>query len=58
MELPKILKSEDKGGVQVDLHVGKEGSAWGSGSDLASVPNSATIRRILDLLQWILGDFW
>jgi len=51
MELPKILKSEDKGGVQVDLRIGKEGSAWGSDSDLASIPNSATMRRILDLLQ-------
>jgi len=51
MELPKILKLEDKGGVQVDLRVGKEGLAWGSGSDLALVPNSAIMRRILDLLQ-------
>jgi len=51
MELPKILKSEDKGGVQVDLRVGKQGSPWGSGFDLASVPNSATMSRILDLLQ-------
>jgi len=49
MELPKIRKLEDKGGIQVDLRVGKEGSAWGSGLDLSSVPNSATMKRILDL---------
>jgi len=35
-----------RGEIQVDLRVGKEDSAWESGSDLASALNSATGKRI------------
>jgi len=46
LELLRIRKSEYKGGIQVDLRVGKEDSAWGSGYDLASALNSTTRKRI------------
>jgi len=50
MEIPKIRKLEDKGGIEIDLCVGRESSACGSGPDLASGLNFVTVRRI--------SDFW
>ena len=40
------FENQNMRGIQVDLHVGKEDSAWGSGSDLASALNSATGKRV------------
>jgi len=36
MEVPKIQKFESKGEIEIDLRVGRGGSAWGSGPELTS----------------------